>query len=649
MRHPAPYTQALSGQPINSRSSNAKSTNQEALNRFLTRSLNRCDVELAAIEKLHTSLHELKTKLDSKDVNVRQEFQWKMLLRKRLLNRLARRLNRLAHTMDNNEIVAPPTIPKYGDARYEISNRTEELGEYKKRKKSKPDDADGAVEIEYDIGFEDPPPEVDDDIENFRYEGGVGAMQRGLSTREKMSEFKRWRAELLQKIPNQCTFDELHSDNFCPEIEDFLEAEAEKKKEEEEAKNKPEKEESDDDDDEKDEPTAKRPKKEKAPPPEFTKPFSLKPIPSFVDQDFARISALHQDMLDATTRSFMEKKMTGVVNDYNRCLAKSNDLSNHMMKLRSDLQRVLMWSQQNNTQQTQQYQMQVQIAKQKYDNYRNTMEIQQLSKRKQMEFMAEEETKKQNLGSFLQLSVGATLMSIVDTIEMRHNGEVLNANVQQPKLGATLISAVNGVIRNVTNGGCHPETHFLAFNQANTEPYRIRKFVPPPQPQQDNRQMMQMQQHAEQQARTDYARTQQMYQQSEAQRDAMWKKFLKIKAEFEPSEIRKRMVLNQPLPSVKSQRLTMAVMPSYGSSYSPYTDIQTGRHRQAPTSGGKNDKYSGKYSADRARMFPDGSVAPAEPLKKSADGLYLRPTGGQRKGMTWDAKRGRWAPVVGKK
>lgn len=98
-----------------------KTANQAALNHFLTRSLKRCDVELAAIDQLHTSLHELKTKLDSEDVNIRQEFQWKMLLRKRLLNRLARRLNRLAHAMDNGEIFTPPTLPKYGDARYEIS------------------------------------------------------------------------------------------------------------------------------------------------------------------------------------------------------------------------------------------------------------------------------------------------------------------------------------------------------------------------------------------------------------------------------------------------------------------------------------------------------------------------------------------------
>jgi hypothetical protein len=47
------------------------------------------------------------------------DFLLRMKLRKKLLNRLARRLNRLAHAMDGED-VAPPAPPKYGDLRLHI-------------------------------------------------------------------------------------------------------------------------------------------------------------------------------------------------------------------------------------------------------------------------------------------------------------------------------------------------------------------------------------------------------------------------------------------------------------------------------------------------------------------------------------------------
>ena len=47
------------------------------------------------------------------------DFLWRMKLRRKLSNRLARRLGRLAHAMDGED-VAPPAPPKYGDLRLHI-------------------------------------------------------------------------------------------------------------------------------------------------------------------------------------------------------------------------------------------------------------------------------------------------------------------------------------------------------------------------------------------------------------------------------------------------------------------------------------------------------------------------------------------------
>ena len=44
------------------------------------------------------------------------DFLLRMKLRRRLLNRLARRLNRVAQAMDGQD-VSPPSPPKYGDLR----------------------------------------------------------------------------------------------------------------------------------------------------------------------------------------------------------------------------------------------------------------------------------------------------------------------------------------------------------------------------------------------------------------------------------------------------------------------------------------------------------------------------------------------------
>jgi hypothetical protein len=93
---------------------------------FLMRSLDRNDCELAALLELNRSLYAIKNALDElflldlgrrkwkalQDTNLSEQqrdlatsFLLRMQLRRKLLNRVVRRTNRLAHAMDGNDVV----------------------------------------------------------------------------------------------------------------------------------------------------------------------------------------------------------------------------------------------------------------------------------------------------------------------------------------------------------------------------------------------------------------------------------------------------------------------------------------------------------------------------------------------------------------
>jgi hypothetical protein len=122
---------------------------------FLIRSLGRCDTDLAALVELNRSLHKVKAsivescgeatlldigegllklsfdeklvgKIPAQGEELCIDFMLRMKLRRKLLNRLARRLNRLSHAMDGED-VQPPAPPKYGDLRLHIDPKSVEL------------------------------------------------------------------------------------------------------------------------------------------------------------------------------------------------------------------------------------------------------------------------------------------------------------------------------------------------------------------------------------------------------------------------------------------------------------------------------------------------------------------------------------------
>ena len=251
---------------------------------FLIRSLDRCDTEFTALTELNRSLHKVKGAIvetcgegtlidlgeglikltpDEDDIvglripdqgqDLCVEFLTRMKLRRRLLNRLARRLNRVSQAMDGNDI-SPPMPPKYGDLRLHIDPA--QVNEYaahwkmqetakktiRERRQSRvhsttvvADDAPSSkapvedpyeVLKEYNDSYEKAllpstgvikytildQPEGDDHM-NAKFGAGIGAGHRTMTAREKEAECKRWKAALFAKVPDQPSFGEVGIEN----------------------------------------------------------------------------------------------------------------------------------------------------------------------------------------------------------------------------------------------------------------------------------------------------------------------------------------------------------------------------------------------------------------------------------------------------
>jgi len=271
---------------------------------WLARSLDKNDAEIAALEKLNKILRSLKQEIikrdgseeilieaasaisnldngllfteeveacidgmkedkDDENDELLKNFFLHMKLRRKILNRFARRLNRLARSMDGETVgVGPPIPPKYGDPPVaidmkkmeEFSKKRERFEEYeeeqqqrkiekeenelKKRKQdhlsegkdmgiiNKEEDADKPVTIpqefvEYEIGFKEAYASLAEsesldkknpgapDLGVLKYGVGIGATNRAMSYKEKIAEYQRWEHDLLVRIPPQPTFKEL--------------------------------------------------------------------------------------------------------------------------------------------------------------------------------------------------------------------------------------------------------------------------------------------------------------------------------------------------------------------------------------------------------------------------------------------------------
>lgn len=146
----------ISKEKMSRKNNSVKSGEKQEQNEFVLRSLDRNDVEITALIDLHRSIHAVKTAIvrtcgeetlldlgegklklapssdslqvaDGLDLELPPhesqhlcvDFLLRMKLRRKLMNRLSRRLLRVAHVMDGNDL-QPPPVPKYGEQRLHL-------------------------------------------------------------------------------------------------------------------------------------------------------------------------------------------------------------------------------------------------------------------------------------------------------------------------------------------------------------------------------------------------------------------------------------------------------------------------------------------------------------------------------------------------
>ena len=167
------------------------------------------------------------------------------------------------------------------------------------------------------------------DYEELTNGGGIGATAMFTSLDDLEAEHKRWSTTVLRKIQQQPTFDELGLENRVFNLKDRRkrclkdiaeEGEAElntnggspkkKKLENQNHKNNDDSESDEDEKMEKEDVNIEDLKPKRS--------VSFLPIPSFHDQDFARIRLIHRDLLNSSQAELTRKRYNDATNEYNK-------------------------------------------------------------------------------------------------------------------------------------------------------------------------------------------------------------------------------------------------------------------------------------------------------------------------------------------
>lgn len=505
------------------------------------------------------------------------------------------------------------------------------------------------------------------DHHHIKYGGGIGAAHRTMSAKDREMEFKRWQTAVLQRIPDQPSFQELGLANrvfFLEERrkrvaeeaamspskrkkakkeeavddsdsdkdldddvemkeadEDDEDYEAEKAKDEDVDDS--EMDDKDDDDDTKSK--TKEEGKADFAPVKPVKPISLVAVPSFHEQDTKRVRMIHAELMATSMHDHARLRIGEATNEYNEAFRRSNDLYNHRMKVQADLAHV--------SQETRMH-----LSQLKHEFFQEVA-----AKRSRWEVRHREHALA-SLPSAQGIAAKGTPRSAAAA---NHPNQIVSG------VGKALSDIVDSVVARTESGG---------NNQNPIEP-----FQPPPMPDfmqtvlPSGEKLGERQERLEGHMRVKLTDLGSKLHASEEERKKAWKKLLKVKGDFDMphhhvthtggSRGRVSYGPNQfsllPVPPLRasgaaamptSYSYPMASVPSYVPPAAAMLPMPTSRPVSASES---------KYSAARLRErhSTDGSVAPASEPKRGPDGLYIRPPGRGRIGMDWDEVRGLWVPL----
>mmetsp|Transcript_28636 Transcript_28636/g.42339 ORF Transcript_28636/g.42339 Transcript_28636/m.42339 type:complete len:898 (+) Transcript_28636:174-2867(+) len=375
---------------------------------------------------------------------------------------------------------------------------------------------------------------------------------------------------------------------------------------------------------------AKKKNAELEPPPKCIKPMSLTPFPSFYNQDLRRIRLIHADLMSTSLHQHVRRRIAEVTHDYNRAYQTSLDICVKRNKFQNELNQLSHTHRLDLEKLKNDYAMQVSLARNQYQKRKEAWELQNAKKH----------------------SMYAPIGTPRTTQAARHPNHVYN------NVGVALGRVIDAVAMKFEG------------NSDSFEP-----FVQPPAPKFDTiivgngETFSQRAQRVEVAGRRDLQTLNSKLSQAEDDRRRAWRKLCKTKSEFE------RARADAPLPPLRvnasittpaniatpvvlppqAQQQAVASAP-YSAAIAVAANVQTMVPMQAPTAtwdaSSPLNKYAithpsqSKYSAAkvRERIASDGTVKPVTLPKRDKDGLFLRPAGRTRKGMSWDAIRGMWVP-----
>jgi hypothetical protein len=342
--------------------------------------------------------------------------------------------------------------------------------------------------------------------------------------------------------------------------------------------------------------------------------ISFAATPSFHEQDLARIRLIHRDLLNSSQAELTRKRLSDATNEYNQTLQLSTQLIDARQVVQHNLTFTIAKGRQELTKAHSDYTIAYTTAKQRWLKEKFEYDM------KKSQAVLPTKWGSQPLGTNL----------IKKYMQNNHS------NIQLITVSQTLADIVDGSI-------------LAAEGKAPIQ--RFKDFVPPPAPgmnAQTGENMAQRQHRVEMEYRKQYNAIDAKFHKSEAERSRAWRKVMKAQAEINSVSGSNgrgvRITLSNyhqiPVPSIRAspQQNLPSQYAQQKAKLPPYTPpVSTSTATLTDMS---------KYSAAKVkqRKSADGTVAPVSEPKKTKDGLYLRPAGRTRKGMQWDAINGVWIP-----
>jgi len=504
---------------------------------------------------------------------------------------------------------------------------------------------------------------------NFiKYGAGIGATHRTMSSKDKEMEFKRWQSAVLQRIPDQPSFEELGLANrvfFLKERrkrlaeEDVASSSKKKhsKKEETEKVSDSDSEKDsdedvemaeaddddyeggkgdDDDDDDEEEDTEMDDNEEdsesksedggkaESASAKPVKPISLVAVPSFYEQDERRLRLIHAELMVTSMHDHARLKVGEATTEYNRAYRRSNELYHHRVRLQTDLNQISYETRTKLAQLKNEYLQDVAIHRQRWEQRHREHALASLPSAHGLTAMGTSLTEKAASHADPRVSAaGKALADIVDCIVTRSEAGWKDEDpiedfkpLPMPDFSETVLDSGEtlGERQERLEGGLRKQLADIATN----------------------------------------------LHLHEEERKKAWKKLLKTKSEFDyphthPTNTggRRGRVSFGPnqlhlLPVPPLQGSGAAMMPAtYNYPMASVPSYVPPAAAAMPMPSSRPSTSESKYSAAkvRERHCDDGSVVPASEPKRGKDGLYIRPPGRGRLGMDWDEVRGLWVPL----